>query len=135
MYKQAYFFQSDTLLIPAALPEAQINKALADLAIPLDLASDFNTPDIFEIPALNEPNSVINAVSVSPETVLSENWKSFPVRSLLNIFSVKGGDNARVSSLLRACHIAQWRRDSRFCGTCGAKNNDVSGQVCRLCPK
>jgi NAD+ diphosphatase len=27
--------------------------------------------------------------------------------------------------MLRAFHIAQWRRESVFCGSCGAKNNDV----------
>ncbi|MCL2759362.1 MAG: NAD(+) diphosphatase, partial [Treponema sp.] len=40
-----------------------------------------------------------------------------------------------IDSILRACHIAQWRRDSRFCGTCGAENSDVAAQAQRICPK
>jgi len=39
-----------------------------------------------------------------------------------------------LGEILRACHIAQWRRDSRFCGTCGALNTDAPSQVHRVCP-
>jgi len=44
-----------------------------------------------------------------------------------------------LGDILRACHIAQWKRDSRFCGTCGALNGDVGSvgqlQTHRICPK
>jgi NAD+ diphosphatase len=36
--------------------------------------------------------------------------------------------------VLRAYHIAQWRRESRFCGACGAANGDAPGELARLCP-
>jgi NAD+ diphosphatase len=37
--------------------------------------------------------------------------------------------------MLRAFHIAQWRRESRFCGSCGASNRDAdTGELARLCP-
>jgi NAD+ diphosphatase len=37
--------------------------------------------------------------------------------------------------MLRAFHIAQWRRESRFCGSCGSPNGDAdSGELARQCP-
>ena len=154
MNNMAYFFQDDSLLVftanfkearlpePADLPDSQISECL-----PLDLADEFKAIDIFEIPSLNEPKTVINAVSVFPGATVPENWKSISLRALLNIFSVKESDARsasrgkesravydRCAKIVRASHIAQWRRDSLFCGSCGAKNNDVPGQLCRICP-
>ena len=142
MNNMAYFFQTDSLLVPADLPDSQIINGL-----PLDFADKFNSPDIFKLPSLDEPLNVINAVYISPGTPLPENWKSIPMRVLLNMFSVNGSDFHSVSygevsratpngcaGLVRACHIAQWRSDSFFCGSCGAKNNDAPGQLCRICP-
>jgi NAD+ diphosphatase len=36
--------------------------------------------------------------------------------------------------MLRAYHIAQWRQDSAFCGSCGTKNTDAPDELARLCP-
>jgi NAD+ diphosphatase len=36
--------------------------------------------------------------------------------------------------MLRAFHIAQWRQESKSCGTCGTKNIDAAGETARLCP-
>ena len=128
MNKQAYFFQAETLLLPADIPDSRICGPL-----PFEFAQRFNASDIFEIPALEEPESVINTVSVHPGIVLPENWKTIPIRRLLNIFAAEGGDYSRIAKILRAFHVAQWRKDSRYCGSCGAKNNDVPGQLCRCC--
>jgi len=127
--KQAYFFQAETLLLPAEIPDSQICNAL-----PLELSEKFNAPDIFEIPALEAPGSVINTVSVHPGNILPENWKTIPIRRLLNIFAVEGGDSSCIAKIIRANHISQWRKESLYCGTCGSKNNDVHGQACRSCP-
>ena len=130
MNKQAYFFLNDALLLPADLSDSGIDAG----EVPLELAGEFAGHDVFEIPAIDEAGAVINAVSVHPESVLPEKWKIVPVRALLNKLSVEGGGNDRIAKIVRACHIAQWRRDSSFCGACGAKNSDVPGQVCRCCP-
>jgi NAD+ diphosphatase len=63
-------------------------------------------------------------------------WKQVPMRQALNIIThgtmVDGmGDIGR---LLRAFHVAQWRRESRFCGTCGTRNKDAEGELARECP-
>ena len=137
--KRAFFFQGDKLLLPADFPDSQINEGL-----PEEFAKHFENPDFFEIPAIDEipasvaasssPSSVIRAVSILPEAALPENWRVIPVRQILAMFSAEAPDG-NPGRILRACHIAQWRQDSRFCGSCGAQNNDVPGQAQRLCPK
>ena len=69
------------------------------------------------------------------------------VRQLLADYSVEGSGIKGLERLkdlgeiLHACHIAQWRRGSRFCGTCGALNGDAppcsanAAQAHRVCPK
>ena len=134
--KRAFFFQGDALLLPVDFPDSQI-----DRGVPLELADDLNNPEIFEIPAVDTPAfetasdsavSAIRAVSVLPGTALPENWRLIPVRQILAMFSVRAADPGRI---LRACHIAQWRHDSRFCGTCGARNSYVPEETQCCCPK
>jgi NAD+ diphosphatase len=37
--------------------------------------------------------------------------------------------------ILRSYHISQWRKESRFCGTCGSANRDAEGgELARQCP-
>ncbi|MCL2196265.1 MAG: NAD(+) diphosphatase [Treponema sp.] len=69
------------------------------------------------------------------------------VRQLLAEYSVEGRGIEGLERLkdlggiLRACHIAQWKRDSRFCGSCGALNDDApfccdnNLQTHRICHK
>jgi NAD+ diphosphatase len=127
--EKALFFQGDALLLPEDFPDSMINNGL-----PLELSRDFDKDDldIFNIPAIDDPPSVISVVSVPAETVLPRGWKSVPVRRVLALFSASGAVEG--GAVIRACHIAQWRRNSRFCGTCGAKNTDVRGEAQRVCP-
>jgi NAD+ diphosphatase len=127
--KRAYFLQGDTLLLPVNTSDSQIETGLL-----FELSKYFKTPDIFVIPELKDSSpGVTTVVSVPPTVVLPENWRSIPVRRVLSMFSTSGSGNA--DHIIRACHIAQWRWNSRFCGTCGAKNDDVPGQTQRICPK
>ena len=127
MERQAFFFQGDSLLLPVNTPDSQIDSGLL-----FELSKKFNNPDIFEIPELDGSPNLITAVSVPMTDVLPEDWKTIPVRSIISMFSVSGHSANRI---IRACHIAQWRRDSRFCGTCGAKNDDVPMQAQKICPE
>jgi NAD+ diphosphatase len=123
---RAFFFQGDTMLLPQDFPDSQI-----DAGVPQELAKDFNNPDIFETPSLQTlAFPATNAVSVLPGTELPAGWRGVPVRQLLAVLNADS-----TGKILRACHIAQWRGDSRFCGRCGAKNTDVENDVQRLCPK
>jgi len=127
--KTAFFFQGDNLLLPIDCPDSKMGEGL-----PLDLSKDFDTPDIFQIPSIDNACPLpITAVSVPLQAVLSENWKAIPVRQTLSLFSTGVmGDPCRI---IRACHIVQWRHSSRFCGTCGTENTDVPKEAQRLCPK
>jgi len=138
--ERAFFLQGDTLLLPEDFPDSQ-----ADMGVPAELAKDFDKPEIFKIPAIDgSPLSTISVVSAAPGAELPANWRAVPVRQILGVLSeasVNGAESAGcrlhgyVSSILRACHIAQWRQNSRFCGSCGAKNEDVSNDAQRRCPK
>ena len=127
MEKRAFFFQGDTLLLPHDIPDSQMETGLS-----LELADNFINPDIFEITAIDgKTPDMINIASILPGTAIPENWKSIPVRQLL----AKGvTENGNTGKIIRACHIAQWRYDSRYCGTCGAKNNFISAETHCLCP-
>ncbi|GBU28994.1 NADH pyrophosphatase [Treponema sp. R8-4-B8] len=127
MDKRAFFFQGDSLLLPVNTQDSQIEGGLL-----FELSKKFENPDIFEIPELGGSPALITVVSVPQVAILPEDWKTIPVRSIISMFSVSGGS---VNRIIRACHIAQWRRDSRFCGTCGAKNDDIPMQAQRICPK
>jgi NAD+ diphosphatase len=134
--RRAFFLQGDSLLLPVNTEDSQIEAGLL-----IELSKDFNDVDIFDIPEINDSSAVITVVSVPQEAVPPENWKSIPVRQILTMFTAigaasgtaYGGGNA--DRIIRACHIAQWRQSSRFCGTCGAKNEDVPLQAQRTCPK
>jgi NAD+ diphosphatase len=128
--ERAFFLLGDNLLLPADFPDSQITTGL-----PLELAGDFKDTEVFEVPAADDEQGAIRAVSVMPDTALPENWKSIPVRQVLAILSAPEADGGNPGRILRACHIAQWRLESRFCGTCGARNIDVPGEAQRHCPK
>ena len=129
MEKQAFFFQGDNLLLPAETPDSQINAGL-----PAELSKEFENTDIFEISSLDIPSSMINVVSVPLQTTLPKSWKNIPVRQIFTMLSA-GAAGQGFAEIIRACHIVQWRWESRFCGTCGAGNTDVPSAVQRLCPQ
>jgi len=121
--EKAYFFQGDTLLLPVDFLPSQIEE------LPLELIKNFDIDkiDVFEVQAL-DCDAAICTVNVLSETALPENWKAIPVRQTLAITSFNPG------RMLRAFHVAKWRQESRFCGTCGAKNIDVPDTAERKCP-
>ena len=135
MRRGAFFFQGDSLLLPADIPDSRM-----DREIPADLAGQFKVPaDTFEIPGLaaspsGETASAIACVSLSPDCPLPAGWRALQVRRALSLLDGMAGGNGPAGRLLRAFHIAQWRRESRFCGSCGAANTDAPDEVARLCP-
>ena len=133
MNKKAFFFKGDTLLLPADFPDSEI-----EAGVPLELSQDFNEPDVFEIPSLNDERRVIHVVSVLPHASLPANWREIPVRRILTMFNISASNP---SEIVRACHIAQWRQDSRYCGRCGAASSGTASSgaanntPARICPK
>jgi NAD+ diphosphatase len=128
---RACFFQGDSLLLPRDFPDSNIAAGL-----PVNLSHEFKNYDLFRIPSIKDSSSVINVLSVPRETVLPDYWRTFPVRQALALFSAENNNQTQeLDDILRACHIAQWRRDSVFCGTCGAENGDANDGIHRLCPR
>ena len=127
MKREAFFFQCDALLLPAGFPDAEFDNGL-----PLEFANEFADTDIFETPSLypaKEPP--LRVVSVLQKELPSA-WKSVGVRQIL---TMSAGNPLRAAAIIRACHIAQWRKDSVFCGRCGARNADAPNEARRDCPK
>jgi NAD+ diphosphatase len=52
------------------------------------------------------------------------------VRSLLPVLPA---DEARLA--LRALHVVEWGRTHRFCGRCGAANEELPDELARRCPR
>ncbi|AEF83154.1 NAD(+) diphosphatase [Leadbettera azotonutricia] len=97
---------------------------------------DEDKGDCFTIPSVDGSDD-ISAIMLKNSVPLPPEWKSVPLRQALD--SMTGGVMAdgvgQVGRMLRAYHIALWRQDSRFCGTCGNPNKDAeTGELARQCP-
>ena len=139
----AFYFQKDSLLLP---PGTMAISSAQDMEIPLDYAAEFPFSDIFDIPALarsptgpsapaDDQIGAISCVSVPPGAPLPPLWQAIPVRQTLATLpdSILGRPG-QISRVLRAYHIAQWRKESLFCGKCGGKTTDSPDELARLCP-
>jgi NAD+ diphosphatase len=109
------------------LTPAEALEGLFSFGIPF---ADINfSVQIVDIPALspNQPNIKIGDAPL--DAVLPEGWRRTPMRQVVS--SIRSGDADRV---MRAFHIAQWRRESVYCGVCGTKNVDSQTETARVCP-
>jgi NAD+ diphosphatase len=135
-----YLFQGSSVLLPDGIPDAGLAQGL-----PLEAVEEFagrtegsSCLDRFSIPALEEGEApaVIKGASLDKDFPLPPHWRALPVRQGLSLVSpgktIDG--SGPLGRLLRAYHIAQWRRDSAYCGSCGAKNTDAPDELARLCP-
>jgi NAD+ diphosphatase len=123
--KEAFYFQGDSLLLPQDVPESRTGIGLS-----LDYSGEFADPEIFEIPSIAGISPIsITVVSTLQGNSLPPNWKAIPVRRIFAVFSTDG-----IADIIRACHIVQWRHESRFCGRCGGKNLDAPAhRICTVC--
>ncbi len=129
----AYVYQGNSLIVPEDTPDALIYKEIALESIEKAFANTKNI-DSFTVPSLDGQAGICSFVI--PEGELPDEWKSIPLRQALGIMT--GGTLARgqghVGRILRSYHISQWRKESLFCGSCGAPNRDAdSGIVARQC--
>ena len=150
MNSQAFFVQGNSFLLPPGSGDSQIT-----CEFPLELAKEFEESDIFECPILEVPaagrepgivdakpsvqtagsgEKMITGVSVPPGQQLPAGWRSVALRQVLSMQQGMEEGNGVTGRMMRLCHIAQWRRDSRFCGSCGTKNNDAGVELARRCP-
>lgn len=110
--------------------------------LPTEQKDFFPSAEMFSIPADNGVE--ISCVSVPPEAALPGHLQAIPVRRILGEWCAPaqpatetGDQGLGIGRLLRAFHVAQWRPESRFCGTCGGENkdgDDGNNEFVRLCP-
>ena len=95
---------------------------------------EYNT-DCFYIPSLEDSQKKINVISFNKDEQVPGTRK-IPLRHIINTLNSGVNDDISVelSHILRAFHIAQWRRTSLFCGCCGTRNIDSGTETARLCP-
>jgi NAD+ diphosphatase len=140
-----YVFQKDSILLRDDMSDAELLRGLpvefveelcAALRSGDALRSGIDGFDSFEAPALEAPGTIRGAV-IGDGCALPPGWRVLPVRQGLSLLSagetVDG--TGPLGRLLRAYHLAQWRRDSVYCGSCGAKNGDATDELARLCPR
>ena len=130
----AYIYQGNNIIVSETTPDDHIqNEVSGDL--PDSVFPGIRDIDRFTIPSADRMDE-IRCITLS-EGVLTPPWKAIPLRQALS--AVTGGRIAEgrdtVGRILRSYHISQWRRESRFCGSCGAANRDAEGEeLARHCP-
>jgi NAD+ diphosphatase len=73
-------------------------------------------------------NGPCSVLLLPADVPLPDNYRWEPLRSLIHGFSY--------NRALRMYHLAQWREESRFCGSCGHLNTDAEhGEYARVCPR
>lgn len=132
MNNTAFFFSETSLLVK----NEDIPLSSTPPCYPVSLLNhDFPDAEIFTIPALLN-DEIITGVMCPSKAPLPPSWQAVSVRSVLTAMpDGLTGRSDPAAKLLRAFHIAQWRRESLFCGTCGCKNNDHHKELARLCPQ
>jgi NAD+ diphosphatase len=126
-----YLFQGGNLVVPADTPDSAVYEEI----FPDRIWNSFDSIDVFEIPAVHGGGDIKAAV-LAPDISLSPAWKTIPMRQALSLMT--GGltvdGTGTVGRILRSFHIAQWRRESVFCGSCGSRNEDAPEELARQCP-
>jgi NAD+ diphosphatase len=126
-----FLFQGSSFVLRDDIPDTGLA-----LGLPRETIREaFDDIDVFEIPAVDGPGTIYGA-SLGEKAPLPPLWRTIPVRQGLSLVSAGKTVDGRgpVGRMLRAYHIAQWRRDAAFCGACGTKNIDASDELARLCP-
>jgi len=106
----------------------------------LDKACDFPFSDVFTIPGIvggkdSAHAGDISCVMVQSEAAIPPDWQAVTVRQVLSLIpDCLTDENSPASRMMRAFHIAQWRTESRFCGSCGSNNIDSPDELARICP-
>jgi len=130
----AYVYQANSLIVPEDTPDTFIHKEIA-LEFIEEVFANIENKDRFIVPSLDGQACICSFVI--PEGELPAGWKSIPLRQALGIITggtLAGGQQGPAGRILRSYHISQWRKNSLFCGTCGASNRDAdSGIVAREC--
>ena len=131
------FCGSSLVLQKSAAPKAENAEVPGD-KIP-DLFFSTSGADYYRVSSL-DASPDIGMLTLSPDFALPPDWELVPARSVLDSIAAGSvtGLNCNVGAaarLMRACHISQWRGESKYCGSCGTENGDSADETARLCPR
>ena len=129
-----YIYQGNSIVVPFDTPDSRIQEEISQELTHAAFDGMYGT-DSFSVSALDGHEN-IRAI-ILPEIDLPPGWKALPLRQALNIMT--GGTIAdgigSVGRIFRSYHIGLWRKESRFCGSCGAANRDAdTSETARQCP-
>ena len=132
--KGVYIYQGASLVVPQDTPDSliqnEINGELTDAAF-----EGFKDAESFAVPTVDGSDS-IRVITLSAGE-LPSGWKAIPMRQAVNTMTggVMADGTGPVGRILRSHHVALWRRESRYCGSCGSANRDAeNGELARQCP-
>ncbi|MDR2632645.1 MAG: NAD(+) diphosphatase [Treponema sp.] len=128
--KGVYLFQGNTLVVPETIPESKLHEPL-----PPEVIQDMEALEPIRIPCLSG-NLPIDGVDLAPRFPIPPKWRKIPLRHVIALISQGSASNRSgpTDPIFRAYHVIQWRRESRFCGSCGSPNQDAPQELARLCP-
>ena len=133
MSDAVYVYQNSSLIVPEDTQDSQIQEGVGRHLV----EEAFSGFDCFTVPSLDEQADICSYYI--PEGDLPPGWKSIPLRQALTIMT--GGTMAEshgsAGRILRSYHIALWRSESRYCGSCGGINLDADSEAlarqCSVC--
>ncbi|GHV01674.1 NADH pyrophosphatase [Spirochaetia bacterium] len=130
-----YLFQGSSLVVSDDVPDTAVANGVSADAVRQTFSGEGASVVHFEIPAVDAPGTISGAV-LGKDAPVPAGWRAVPVRQGLSLLAagttVDG--TGPIGRMLRAYHVAQWRQDSAFCGSCGTKNIDAPDELARLCP-
>jgi NAD+ diphosphatase len=121
---KGFLFQDDALLVPVEMPDDFYTGIIYEK---VDASFESTQIEGIEIPS---PMGTVKIIDVASNVPLPAQWQAVPVRQVISAIP----ENA-AGTLFRAFHIAQWRRESVFCGKCGTRNIDAETEFARACPQ
>ena len=132
--KGVYVYQGNTIIVPENTPDSQVQDEISQELIDAAFGPVLHNADRFVVPS-PDGSPGIRAISV-PKGELPPGWKALPMRQAINI--ITGGKLAEgggaIGRIFRSHHVALWREEARFCGSCGCANRDsVTEELAREC--
>jgi NAD+ diphosphatase len=130
-----YLFQGNNLVLPE-----DVSDTAALRGLPLErIRAAFGEAPPFLVPSPSGAE-FIPGYLLEDTVPLPKNWRLSPTRSALSLIAAEAGSGeilnggGLVGRFFRVYHIMQWRRESVYCGSCGARNQDAPLELARLCP-
>ncbi|MDR2510763.1 MAG: NAD(+) diphosphatase [Spirochaetaceae bacterium] len=128
---RVYIFKKDMLAVPSGFSTADVLEGVPR-QLALEAAGNVGF-DYFEAPSPDKSSSTA-CIGLGAGWSARDGWELRTLRSIMLANEGRGSSGTKLSGLIRAAHIMQWRETSVYCGSCGAKNADSKNELARQCP-